>query len=94
MIEADYLLSLWLVEVPECTTLFMRLILLTTMYDAVSNPFGKAIQATGNIKRYQIIVSGLLILILPVSYIFLKLGYDAYSVFVVHVVIGFIAALV
>lgn len=94
MIEADYLLSLWLVEVPECTTLFMRLILVTTMYDAVSNPFGKAIQATGNIKRYQIVVSGLLILILPVSYVFLKLGFDAYSVFIVHIVIGFIAALV
>lgn len=91
MYVAEQLLSLWLVEVPTDSALFLRLILITTMYDAISNPFAKAIQATGHIRNYQIIFSCLLILIIPVSYIFLKFGAKAYIVFVVHIVLGFIA---
>lgn len=91
MYVAEQLLALWLVAVPEDSALFLRLIMITTMYDAISNPFAKAIQATGHIRNYQIIFSTLLILIVPVSYILLKHGAEAYIVFVVHIVLGFFA---
>lgn len=91
MFVADELLSMWLVEVPTDSALFLRLIIITTMYDAFSNPFAKAIQATGKIRNYQIIFSGLLILIVPISYIALKLGCKAYFVFVIHIIIGLFA---
>lgn len=91
MLEADTLLGWWLVEVPEYTPLFFRLIIVTTVFDAISNPYGKAIHATGEIRNYQLICSGLLILIVPVAYIVLKLGAPAFSVFVVHIILGFVA---
>ena len=90
-LEAETLLGWWLVEVPQYTPLFFRLIIITTMYDAISNPYGKAIHATGNIRKYQLICSTLLILIVPIAYITLKLGAPAYSVFIVHIILGFIA---
>lgn len=90
-LEADTLLGLWLVEVPTDAVLFLRLIMITTIYDAISNPYGKAIQANGDIKNYQLIFGGLLLLIVPVSYLVLKFGAPAYSVFVVHIILGLFA---
>lgn len=91
ILEAEELLGWWLVEVPDYTAFFFRLIIITTMFDAISNPYGKAIQATGMIKNYQLVTSSILLLIVPVAYLVLRLGGDPYSVFVVHIVLGFIA---
>ena len=91
MIEAEILLNLWLKEVPKYTPLFFRLIIITSMIDGISNPFMRAVDATGNIKKYQIIVGGLLLMIVPISYVVLKLGGAPYSVFIVHIVISFLA---
>ena len=54
---------------------------------AVSNPLITAASATGKIKLYQSVVGGLLLLILPISYLCLRFGLPAYSVFIVHLVI-------
>lgn len=97
ILEAEELLDLWLVEVPEYTVTFFRLIILTTMIDAISNPIITAVEATGKIKIYQIVVGSILLMILPVAYVVLRLGGAPYSVFMVHVVmssIAFIARLI
>ena len=97
MLEAEELLSLWLVEVPEYTVLFFRLIIITTMIDAISNPIIISVEATGNIRKYQVVVGSLLLLILPISYVALKLGAAPYSVFIVHIIMSgfaFIARLI
>jgi O-antigen/teichoic acid export membrane protein len=73
--ETPYILKLWLNEVPEFTVLFTRLVIITTMIESLSYPLMTAVSATGRIKSYQIVTGGLLILNLPVSYIFLKAGY-------------------
>lgn len=91
MLEADILLNLWLVEVPDYTVIFFRLIIITTMIDAISNPIITLVEATGNIKVYQIVVGSLLLMILPVSYVVLKLGGAPYSVFIVHIIFSFLA---
>ncbi len=41
-------------------------------------------QATGKVKKYQAVCGTTLIMILPVSYVALKLGMPAYSVFIIH----------
>lgn len=63
------------------------------MIDGISNPFMRAVDATGNIKKYQIIVGGILLMIVPVSYVVLKLGGAPYSVFIVHICMSFLAFL-
>lgn len=75
LIETPYILKLWLNEVPEFTVLFTRLVIITTMIQSLSYSFNTAISATGKIKWYQIIVGGLQVLNLPISYVFLKLNY-------------------
>lgn len=74
-IEAPFLINIWLwkVEIPEFAVLFSRLILIVALIDTLSYPIMTAIQATGNIKWYQIVVGGVILMVMPASYIFLKL---------------------
>lgn len=75
LFETPYILSLWLGEIPEHTVLFTRLVVITTMVESISYPLITAVSSTGNIKLYQVVTGGLLILNLPFSYISLRLGY-------------------
>lgn len=50
-IEADYLLGIWLKQVPEHTVSFLRLIILTIVLDPLANPLSVANNATGKIKN-------------------------------------------
>lgn len=88
ILEADYILGLWLVEVPDHTTNFVRLIMLIMLVGPFENPIANAIQATGNIRLYQILEGGMLLLIVPFSYIALYWGNcPAESVFVIQLII-------
>ena len=87
LIETKAILTLWLKIVPDHTVVFQRIMLCTTWVYAVSNPLITAASATGKIKLYQSVVGGLLLLILPISYLCLRFGLPAYSVFIVHLVI-------
>jgi len=73
-IETPFLVDIWLwkVEIPEYAVPFSRLILIVALIDTLSYPFMTAIQATGNIKWYQIVVGGILLTVLPASFILLK----------------------
>ena len=89
--EIDTILHIWLESVPEYTNIFVVLTLVICMIDSVSNPFMTASAATGKVKVYQFVVGGILLLIVPIAYVVLKLGGEPYSVFVVHLMIAFIA---
>ena len=73
-VNCEYLLGLWLGDVPEGTERFARLFLILSMSECLSNPLMTSALATGKIRNYQIIVGGLIMLNLPVSYLFLKAG--------------------
>lgn len=75
LIETPFILSLWLKEVPENAVLFTRLVVLTAIIDSTSYPLQTSISATGRIKYFQIVTGGLLVMNLPVAWIFLKMGY-------------------
>ena len=74
LIETDYILHLWLGTVPDHTVSFVKLILILSMSDALSNSLMTALLATGKIKNYQIIIGSLNLLNFPISYISLRLG--------------------
>lgn len=94
ILEADVILSVWLKEVPEYTAIFLRLMLCIAIIDAVANPLMVSAAATGKVKVYQSVVGGILLAIVPISYIVLKLGGNPYSVFIVHLCICIIAFIV
>lgn len=88
---SEELLSVWLVEVPQYAVLFTQLTIIATIFDAISAPLWTVIGATGKVKYYQIIVSVIILIDIPLAYIALKLGYSPISVFVINVVINVFA---
>lgn len=56
MIEADYILKLWLGTVPDHTVNFIRITLAITVLDAFINPMYTANLASGKLKLYNIAV--------------------------------------
>ena len=88
LVNTEYILHLWLGIVPEHAVAFTRLMLFACMNYALSNPTLMAIHATGDLKRFQIIEGTLLLTVVPVAYLFLKLGnISAEYVFVIYLVI-------
>lgn len=93
MLETNFILTIWLKTVPENTVVFLRIMICTSLIYTLANPLIVANQATGKVKKYQAICGTILLMILPISYICLKFGCPAYSVFIVHFVMESIAQL-
>jgi len=74
LFNTEYILALWLKDVPEHSVLFVQLFLVFTLSESISYPLITAMFATGKVRNYQIVVGGLQLLNLPVSYICLRLG--------------------
>lgn len=81
ILEADYLLTLWLGEFPEHTVSFLKLVLLLCLIQTLKSPRTTAYHATGHIRRVNLIVGTILCCALPLAYVFLKLGWRPESVF-------------
>ena len=86
LFETEFILRVWLKTVPENTVTFLRIMICTSLIYTCANPMIVANQATGKVKKYQAVCGTTLIMILPISYVLLKLGLPAYSVFIVHFV--------
>ena len=91
ILETDYILTLWLKNVPEYTITFLRLILCIMLVDTLANPLMVSSQATGKVKVYQSVVGGLLLLIVPIAYVVLKMGGNPQSVFIIHLLVAIVA---
>lgn len=94
VLETEYILTSWLGRIPEFTVLFIRLIIINSLIESFTYVMGTTVQATGNIKLYQIMVGGLLLLNLPVSYLFLKLGYPPYITFLVAILLSLLSIVI
>lgn len=90
LIETNFILGIWLKEVPPHVVNFSRLIIIGALIDSLSYPLMTAAQATGKIKQYQSIVGGTMLLNLPISYGFLKFGYDAQTTMYIAIFISII----
>ena len=95
-IRAPYVLELWLGNVPDYTVTFLRLVLIMLLVDSMANPLVVAMQATGKIRNFQLVIALIMVSNLPISYCVLKMGADAYSVMYVAIatsVVGLFARL-
>lgn len=94
MLKIDVILDLWLVEVPLYTGIFCQLILVFYLIEALAGPLWMSIQATGDIKRYQIWISVLIFSNLPLIYICLKAGLPVWTVWGVRIAVDVVAFVV
>ena len=90
LVNIKGVLSLWLVEVPEDTELFVILICITAIFSAMSNPLSVVAEAANKLKKYNLTTIPIFIISLPISYWGLLSGFSAYFVFVVALITEFI----
>ncbi len=85
IINADYILTLWLVDVPAHTAPFVQLVLIFALSESLANPLVTAMLATGRIRNYQLVVGGIQLLNLPLAYVALRCGGAPEMVYVVAI---------
>ena len=94
ILRRDYILTLWLKDVPEYTSTFLLWILIYSLINVLTRPQWTLIQAVGKLKRY--IINGAITMIgaIPVGYVFYKLGFPPVTIFIVMVVLRTVYLLV
>lgn len=85
------LLEIWLVEVPQYTAIFFKLMLIYLIVNSLSNPLIIAIHSTGKIVKFQIVEGLLMLLTLPFAYILLELGLSPWSVYIAQIIVAVIS---
>ncbi len=75
---AEPLIGWWLAPnpVPAHTVSFTRLLMAFLLIDAIGGPLWSAVQATGNIRKYQIVMSAVILSSLPLAWVLLRMGYS------------------
>lgn len=93
LMNTEYILYLWLKNIPKYTTVFVELFIVSILIESYSFPLITAMLATGNIRNYQLVVGGLQCAVLPLSWLLLKMGYSPESIFVLSIVMTIIVML-
>lgn len=88
LLNTEYLLDLWLDKVPAHAVLFVQLTLIFTMLEHISGTLITAQLATGKIRNYQLVVGGIQMMNLPISYAVYLLGGFAESFLLVAILCG------
>lgn len=85
--EAEALLSIWLVEVPDMAALFLRFALFESLSVTCAQNLFRIIQADGRIKRYSISVSLIVGLVFPLVWLAYYLGAPVWSSYIIFIVV-------
>lgn len=92
--HVEYLLHLWLGEVPDWTIIICRLLLIDSLVEVASAPFATINQATGKIGLYQFVLGLVGLMNLPFAYIALNYNANPSFVFVIGIFIQVLVAII
>lgn len=81
LMDTEYILVLWLKQIPEYTSLFVQLTLIDLLITSAFSPIASLSQASGKIKNYQLIISVGFILIFVITWVLYSNAYPAYYTF-------------
>lgn len=85
--ETPYILELWLKTVPDYTVLFVRLTLIATALGTLSTSLYTLAIATGNIKKYQIVVGSLSLSCFIITYLLYLFGFPVEVAYYINIFI-------
>jgi len=85
LLEIDYILNQWLIEVPPYTAIFIRLMIFDALLGALNAGVTDAIFASGKIKIYQLYINTISLLSLPIAYLLLRTGAEPYTLFYAYI---------
>lgn len=95
--SVNYILGLWLVEVPENTDIFVCIIMLSSVLIGISNSLSVTAEAANRLKLFNGVTTPYYLSSLLVCYICFKVGcppYTAFVVILIYDIVGFIIKLV
>lgn len=73
ILQMDFIYHIWLGDdTPEYTVIFTRIVLITALIDSSASPLATMVYACGKMRNYQVIVSCIIMMVIPISYIILK----------------------
>ncbi len=90
LIELEMILNIWLKNVPPDAVLFTRLKIIESLILSLSLPLATAARAPGKMKTYELTLGIIQLSIFFLSWVILKMGYPAYSVFVVAIIVNIV----
>lgn len=85
-IESDTVLHIWLGKVPPYSVAFVRITIIQIMIQAIDFPVGYGINAVGKMKLPNITSSLVYLMILPISYLSMRLGADPTIAYIITIV--------
>lgn len=90
----DYVLGIWLKEVPESSSILIIMLMLYSFIDAYSAPLWISVHATGNLRTHQILMASIKIVNIPLAYILLEQGMPAWGVLAIKAGLNFVCSVV
>lgn len=90
LLEMEMILSIWLKNIPPDAVLFTQLNIIESLILSLSLPLATAARAPGKMRTYELTLGIIQLSIFFASWILLKIGYPAYSVFVVAIVVNIV----
>ena len=87
LMEAEYVLTIWLKLVPKHAVNFVRLAIIGSLVNIVGKTGYTASMATGNIRQYVLWVTSVGCLVFPVTWIVFSLGAPSESTYIVFIIV-------
>lgn len=74
ILEIDTFMNIWLTEVPEYTTIFIKIVLINSIYTFPTTTLEQCINAIGKVKKATIYLSPVYLSYFPIAYIIMHKG--------------------
>ena len=90
ILHTDFLLGIWLKDVPEYASVFAKLILGYSLVNILTSPTWSVALASGSLKKYICIGSFVFLMSFPIAYFLLRNGMPPTAVLIANMVVRFI----
>lgn len=91
VMEIDFVLKLWLTEVPEYTAAFIKISVIASVINYSNQMVDKALVAAGRMKEVAIYSTPIYLIHVPLAYVALTMGWSPTSVYYLAMVPGILA---
>ena len=89
LINVDFVLGLWLKDVPAYSANFLILIGCISIFSSMANPLAVVAEAANRLKFYNLITMPFYLMSIPLAYLLLKSGNSVYVVFIITLITEF-----
>lgn len=87
-LETEMILKLWLKIVPQYTVIFVRLNLIVALIYTLTTTYVTGIFATGNIKRYQLMIAGMVAVLFSLTVVLLKQDFSPEITYIIYIIVA------